>query len=236
MSKDVLAVAYDRVYADDTIQFADFPDRFPQHRNEALVRLAGTGQRLLEIGCGDGNVLYNLRDRFSELHGVEISPIRANKLSEIARSQNLNLQAITGNIEAGLEFPDGYFDVILWADVIEHVVDVWAAMAEIERLLAPQGRLVTVTPNIAAWRHRLTLLSGQFPSTSGTNEGLQVRPGELFDGGHLHYFTFSSLKKIYRKYNINPIQTFGFGKLGVVHQFYPPLLSGAVCVVGVKQS
>lgn len=236
MSKDILAVSYDRVYADDKIQFVDFADRFPQHRNEALVRLAGQGERLLEIGCGDGNVLYNLRDQFSQLYGVEISPVRANKLSEAARSQNLNLQAITGNIETGLDFPDGYFDVILWADVIEHVVDVWAAMTEIQRLLAPQGRLVTVTPNIAAWRYRLTLLGGRFPSTSGTNEGLQVRPGELFDGGHLHYFTFSSLQNLYRKYNIKPVQSFGFGKLGAVHQLYPPLLSGAVCVVGVKQS
>jgi SAM-dependent methyltransferase len=236
MSNDLLAASYDLVYADDQIKFVDFLTRFPQHRNEALVKLAGQGSRLLEIGCGDGNVLYNLRNQFSELHGVEISPIRANKLSETAKSRNLNLKVITGNIETGLEFPDGYFDVILWADVIEHVVDVWAAMAEIRRLLAPQGRLVTVTPNIAAWRYRLTLLGGRFPSTSGTNEGLQVRPGELFDGGHLHYFTFSSLQNLYRKYDIQPTQTLGFGKLGRLHNLQPKLLSGAVCVAGVKQS
>ena len=237
MSKSPLAQAYDRVYTDNPVSFSQLPERFPQHRNEALIRLAGSGTRVLEIGCGDGNVLYNLRHQFDQLYGIEISPIRAAKSQHAAEQCGLNLHIGVGNIEEELDFPDGFFDVILWADVIEHVVDVWAAMAAIRRLLSDdRGKLVTCTPNVASWRHRLTLLGGRFPSTSGFDEGLQVRPGELFDGGHLHYFTFSSLAKLYRKYGIEPTESLGFGKLGKVHQLYPSLLSGAVCLAGTKTS
>jgi SAM-dependent methyltransferase len=170
------------------------------------------------------------------LYGVELSSLRAEKINLIAKDNDLNLQVINGNIETGLDFSDGFFDTILWADVIEHVVDIWAAMTEITRLLTVRGRLITCTPNIAEWRRRLILLSGRFPSTSGTNEGLDVRPNELFDGGHLHYFTFSSLTKLYKRYGIEPVDYLGFGKLGVVHNLYPPLLSSAVCIAGIKTS
>jgi SAM-dependent methyltransferase len=235
MSVDTLIDSYDQTYLKTSIQFSDFSSRFPRHRNEALVKLAGQGKRVLEIGCGYGNVLYNLRHNFSELYGLEISSVRAGHLQEAAKAEGLNCTIQTGNIETGLDFPDQFFDVIIWADVIEHVVDVWAAMAEINRLLTSQGRLVTATPNIAALRHRLTLLRGKFPATSGSNEGLEVRPGELFDGGHLHYFTFSSLANLYKKYQIEPSEVLGFGKLGYFHNLYPALLSGSVCMAGHKQ-
>ncbi|PSB04087.1 class I SAM-dependent methyltransferase [Merismopedia glauca] len=234
MSKDILVKSYDRLYAEEKICFAEMPTRFPRHRNEALVKLASSGHRVLEIGCGGGNVLYNLRDRFEEIYGIEISSTRADKLQKAADTCGLNLHILVGNIEEGLDFPDGFFDVILWADVIEHVVDLWSAMTEIKRLLAQGGRFVTCTPNIAECRRRLTLLTGRFPSTAGKDEGLSVRPGELFDGGHLHYFTFSSLSKLYRKYNIEPVEYLGFGNLGRFHNLYPPLLSGAVGISGIK--
>lgn len=229
-----LSDSYDQIYLRDKLSFYDLSTKFPINRNEALFQLAGSGQKILEIGCGTGNTLYNLRNSFKELHGLEISSIRASKINKLCAEKQLNINITVGNIEEGLDFPDEYFDVIIWADVIEHVVDLWSAMKEINRLLSMNGRLVTCTPNIAELRRRITLLSGRFPATSGTNEGLTVRSGELFDGGHLHYFTFSSLSKLYLKYGIKPDKRLGFGSLGKFHNIYPPLLSGAVCISGTK--
>lgn len=235
MSKNTLIEAYDNLYAAEKLSFSDYSNRFPQHRNEAMVRLASSGHRVLEIGCGGGNVLYNLRERFEELYGIEISPLRADKVQQLGKQYEVNLQVMTGNIEEGLNFPDGFFDVILWADVIEHCVNLWSAMSEIKRLLANKGKLVTCTPNIAELRHRLTLLCGHFPFTSGTDEGFGVRKNELFDGGHLHYFTFSSLAKLYKKYDIEPVESLGFGRLRHFHNLYPSLLSASICLAGVKR-
>lgn len=225
---------YEYVYKDEVINLMELPIRFPRHRLDALVKLCPTGRRALEIGFGSGTVLFNIRNKFEEIYGIEFSAVRCTNVEAALQAYGINIKCFQGNIESSLDFPDGYFDVILWADVIEHVVDVWKAMAEVSRLLAPGGKLITSTPNIAYFRNRLKLLVGTFPSTSGADEGLTVRPGELFDGGHLHYFTFSSLEAIYLKFGINPELRLGFGRLGKFHNIYPSLLSGAVCIIGSK--
>jgi SAM-dependent methyltransferase len=233
---DILSRSYDSVYLNQKILFSNLiSGSFPMDRFQACVYLAKSGNRVLDIGCGDGNVLYNLRDRFTELYGVELSGLRAKKLEDAAIEYGVNLNVSQENIENGLPFPDGYFDSIIWSDVIEHVVDLWSAMTEINRLLCQKGTLITTTPNIAYIRHCLTLLQGSFPSTASSDEGFNVRNGELYDGGHLHYFTFSSLAKLYRKYGINPIKTIGVGRLGFLHNIYPSMFSGSVCMVGIKE-
>ncbi|MBS9393202.1 MAG: class I SAM-dependent methyltransferase [Dolichospermum sp. LBC05a] len=235
MNKSEISNAYNELYSNEEIIFSDIPRRFPRNRNEALVNYSGSGKRVLEIGCGGGNVLYNIRNQFDEIYGVELSSVRANKLQTKFKRLDIKGTIVVENVENGLQFPDNFFDTIIWADVIEHVVDLWVVMTEIQRILAPKGKLVTCTPNVAELRHRLTLLFGRFPSTGGSNEGLNVRSNALFDEGHLHYFTFSCLENLYRKYDITPIKSVGYGNLGFFHNLYPPLLSGGVCIVGEKQ-
>jgi SAM-dependent methyltransferase len=188
---------------------------------------------VLEVGCGDGEVLEALVANFDEVVGVELSVNRVrNARKRLAGGRGA--EVYEGNIEHGLPFPDGSFDCVSWADVVEHVLDVWTALDEIARLLSPGGRLVTVTPNVAGIRKRVTLLRGRFPSTSGKDEGLTVRPGELFDGGHLHYFTYSSLEGVCRRAGLIPAVRLGFGRFGRLHDLRPALLSGSVAVVAQK--
>lgn len=196
--------------------------------------LTPPGKRILEVGFGNGNVMYNLRNRAEDLFGVEMSDQRCAKVQMQFMENNIKGKCSVGNIEEGLSFPDQFFDVIIWADVVEHVVDVWKAMGEINRLLKMGGTLVTITPNIAYIKRRLFLLIGKFPSTSGTDEGLGVRKGELFDGGHLHYFTFPSLEKLYRKYGLSLTMRFGYGPLGRIHNGFPKLCSNSIGLVGKK--
>lgn len=234
MTRDALRDGYDAVYArgDGGITISD--RGWPRDRYAALVRLAGTGRSVLDVGCGDGDVLAALGSSFELLTGIELSPNRAANARDLLASQASDHEITEGNIEHGIPYPDGTFDVIIWADVIEHIVDVFGAMEELARVLAPQGRLVTITPNIAGVRKRLKLLRGTFPSTSGRAEGLEVRAGELFDGGHLHYFTYSSVEGLYRRAGLDPERRLGFGRFRRLHDLLPTLLSGEVAIVGRK--
>ena len=225
---------YDAVYKNEEAIFNKIQSGYPLNRTEAVISICPEGNRCLEIGFGNGNLLYNLKDNFSELYGIEFSSERFKQAQKAFDNAGKMVHLSTGNIETCLDYPDGYFDVIIWADVIEHIVNIWAAMKEINRLLKTGGTLITTTPNVGEIRRRLTLLSGKFPSTSGTNEGLDVRDGELFDGGHVHYFTYRSLSNLYRKFNLNPHKILGFGKLGLLHNIYPSLLSSTICISGVK--
>jgi SAM-dependent methyltransferase len=226
-----LESAYSDTYRDEALgrQVISIAS-WPRTRSEAAVFWGGSGQRVLDVGCGNGLILYNLRTRYSELYGIELSTARI----ETARRtlEGLPARIGAGNIEAGLDFESSFFDRIICADVLEHVVNVWPALQELHRLLKPQGQLVLTTPNIAALRRRLQLLLGTFPSTSAGDEGMALRAdSELLDGGHVHYFTFSLLRKVLRRSRFTQIAPHGFGRLGRAHDWYPSLLSSSCAVV-----
>lgn len=232
---DVLRESFEAVYQDSQADYYDFDTRrWPHNRYEAILRVAPSAQRLLDIGCGNGLLLYNLRSRASELYGVELARNRAAVAERGLAAVGIPCEVTTGNVEQGLPFPDGHFDGIVWAEVLQYVIDLWAAMAEVQRLLSPGGYLVTTFPNIASLRRRIALLRGRFPATSAPEEGFAVRPGGLYDEGTLHYFTVSTLKRLYDRYGIAPVRQFGFGRLGRLHNLQPSLLSSGICLLGVK--
>lgn len=226
--------SYSDVYKYETLGNVDIKiGSWPKNRFEALIFFSGTGKRVLDVGCGSGKVLYNLRKRFDELYGIELAKAR---VSNVKRTlQGLNAVITEDNIEVGVEYDDEYFDVIVCSDVVEHLVDIFSGFKEMSRILKKEGKLIVNTPNVAELRRRMRFLLGTFPSTSAKNEGFNVRTEkELFDGGHLHYFTFSMLEKLYHRYNFSRIEKYGFGRLGKFHNIYPSLLSSSCQIVGTK--
>ena len=59
-----LEKSYNSIYDNEIIDLKDIRVNWPRNREEALIKWAGSGKRLLEIGFGPGHVLYNLRTRF----------------------------------------------------------------------------------------------------------------------------------------------------------------------------
>src|SRR5947209_52974 len=68
----------------------------------------------------------------------------------------LPLGARAGADLEDLQFPAGYFDVVMTAEVLEHVPDGQQAIAEIARVLVPGGHLVLETPYVHAFERTLT--------------------------------------------------------------------------------
>jgi 2-polyprenyl-3-methyl-5-hydroxy-6-metoxy-1,4-benzoquinol methylase len=208
-------------------------DRWPRNRHEALVYFANEGgRRILDIGCGSGLVLYNIAKKYKYLTGLEISEELCKKARDNLGEFGDSIEIINGYIENGLKKPDGWFDTIIWSDVIEHVIYIFEAMNEISRLLTPGGVLITITPNAAYLRRRIRLLFGTFPSTNLSETDI---PGIFSKSGHIHYFTVDTLKTLYRHVNIKPIRTVGYGRLGCLQNIRPSLLSGAAMVIGRKE-
>lgn len=152
---------------------------WPRDRVQAILFAVGRGQTVLDVGCGNGHLLYQLRHRFGRMVGLEFSAHRLEQAK--VNLSDLAFMPVLGSAEDMAAIESGSIDCIVSADTIEHVPDVYAATAEMFRVLRPGGMLVINTPNIAFLKKRLLLLFGRFPSTSQPNEGLGS--DILFDGG-----------------------------------------------------
>ena len=236
-----LATKYDTFYQADQNSPEAKPitlKGWPRNRNEAMVYLARPGGRLLEIGSGTGPVVATLAPQFDFALGTELSAVRTENAR--TRWQHIpNLEFRHTTLETLVEQEAEPFDCIIWADVIEHVVDIIGTMKLLAQLSRPGTQLVTVTPNIAYLPRRWRALQGYAPATSSlfdTNEGFFVdRPEEtiLRDGGHLHYITFSQLDILYHTSGFQVEQRLGVGnRFSQLRNWWPTLLSGAVCVSG----
>ena len=110
---------------------------------EAMLDAAavGSGTRLLDAGCGAGGASVLAAGRGAQVNGLDA----AEALLAIARARVRDGDFRLGDLEA-LPYADQTFDAILAADVLPYVADPLAALRELRRVCAPQGRVV-----VALW-------------------------------------------------------------------------------------
>ncbi len=150
----------------------------PLEASGILVDWIPIGSRVLDVGCGTGSLSGLMRDhRRAEVVGIEPNESRAEK----ARSRGL--QVHTGFLETGLRNQLGEFDVIIFADVLEHLPDPYHLLAIALDFLKPGGLVLISVPNSVHWTVRLNLLRGRFNYQS---QG-------IMDATHLRWFTSKTI-------------------------------------------
>jgi len=112
----------------------------------SIAHQARDFKRTLEIGAGIGKHIDHERltpEQEKQYTALELR----HELTEIIRTRHPRVQAITGDIQERLPFPDGHFDRILAIHVLEHLPNAPAAIEEIHRLCDPHtGQLSVVLP------------------------------------------------------------------------------------------
>jgi SAM-dependent methyltransferase len=164
------------------------------HRAQAkLVRKIPTStleSRLLDIGSGAG-VGAELIAKTAGIAHVTCIDLSFPALYEVRKRGFSPLVASAEGMK--LPFPDHTFNIVVLDEVIEHLVDTDSIMAEIHRVLTPDGQLLISTPNLAAWFNRLALLFGIQPAFSEVSfKKVYGRPGSGLVG-HLRLFTRRAL-------------------------------------------
>jgi 2-polyprenyl-3-methyl-5-hydroxy-6-metoxy-1,4-benzoquinol methylase len=149
-----------------------------------IVRLVGTGKRVLELGCATGYMSRVLRDRRCQIVAVEID----GKAAELAAA--FCERVLVGDLDQldlVQELGEDRFDVVLAADVLEHLKDPLAVLRAVKKVLKPDGYLLASIPNVAHGSVRLALLSGRFPySETG-----------LLDHTHLRFYSRETMEKLF---------------------------------------
>ncbi|HET8636858.1 MAG TPA: class I SAM-dependent methyltransferase [Acidobacteriaceae bacterium] len=172
-----------------------------------LSRLVGRGRRVLELGCGYGVITRQLASaQDCIVTGVE----RDAESAATARPWLDRL--VVGDLEgtSWVEETQAPFQVILAADVIEHLRDPLDLLQQLHGLLEQEGRLILSVPNIGHAGVIAELLCGRFDYT----------PTGILDETHLRFFTWRSLERLLNAAGFEVIHRETVEASGSHEQFY----------------
>ena len=164
--------------------------------------------RVLDVGGGDMRLGRLFAQRLEAMFGVTVE-LEGWDFSEqgVAQARAAGEKAETRSI--GDPIPAeaaGAFDLVLFFEVLEHLVDTDAAVINLRKLLKPDGWLVLSTPNLAGWMNRVSLLFGLQPHVMEVSfvprrfghplmqRFVPYAPGDSA-AGHLRAFTLRALRE-----------------------------------------
>jgi methionine biosynthesis protein MetW len=181
---------------------------------EIIASLVPEGSRVLDLGCGRGELLAWLKlHKGCTGYGVEIDD--AGVLGCVQRG----VDVIQLNLEEGLAlFDDRSFDVVLQLDTLQHLRNTEKMLRETARV----GRIGIVSfPNFAHWPNRLRVASGRMPVT-------KALPYEWYDTPNIRVGTFADFEVLAGKCGLQVSDAFGLQAGEVVRRW--PNLRASVAV------
>lgn len=119
-----------------------------------LKQRMAPNSKLIDIGCGTGDISLEMQKMGYMLEGVDFSKVAV----EIAQQKGLSCKA--ADLDYGIPYEENSFDAAWAGDVIEHVFDPTFVLAEIKRVVKPGGLLFATIPYNLDWTIRLKTLSG----------------------------------------------------------------------------
>jgi methionine biosynthesis protein MetW len=180
---------------------------------EIFTRHVSKDDHCLDVGCGDGGTSgVWLNEHARRYVGVDI----AESAVRMATDQGLDARLVTDAAE--LPFPDQSFDVAVCVEILEHLFEPQQALAEVYRILRPDGRLIATVPNAAHWRNRLDLaFAGRW-----NPRGDHLSTKEPWRDPHIRFFTGSSLAALLENCRFEVLDRGGFAEHAFAH--YMPVL------------
>lgn len=159
--------------------YYDFP------RPEVVARIEAKGQAILEVGCAAGAMGAALLSKGArEVVGLEI----VREAVAVARRRLTAAYRFDVNALPELPYPDAYFDVLTFSDVLEHLPEPEAVVRHLRRWLRPGGQVVCSVPNV---RHESVLtpllVHGRFTYAAAG----------ILDRTHLRFFTLDSVQRMF---------------------------------------
>jgi len=153
--------------------------------NLGLTSHMPAGKRILDVGCGSGLLGEQYRRHGNVVWGLDSAPEieepASRRLDRFVRAD------VTDAATVAQVLGDERFDVIVFADVLEHLYDPVGILGSYRRYLSPDGRIHVSVPNVAVWATRLGLLAGRFA---------YAQTGTL-DKTHIRFFTRANVRRLF---------------------------------------
>lgn len=152
--------------------------------NQGIIRHIPENKKILDVGGGFGA----LSEEFQRKNNI-VCNIDSSELA-IQESKKRNIESYVADITERASLPNEIsgkkFDMIVFADILEHVYDPFLVLKIYDDFLSENGKVIISIPNVATWTVRLGLLFGNFTYTDTGN----------LDRTHIRFFTEKSLKNM----------------------------------------
>ena len=181
---------------------------------QAIAELVPHGSRVLDLGCGKGELLaYLQQHRGCTGYGVEVND------DNILACAQRGVNVLQLNLDRGLrDFADNSFDVVLQIDTFQHLRNAETMLQETVRV----GRIgVLAFPNFAHWPNRLSILRGRMPVTKRL-------PYQWYDTPNIRVGTYTDFGLLAAKNGLRVRDSFGLHDGKVVRQWPNLMASTAV--------
>lgn len=157
----------------------------PNHSASKIVGLVGHDKKVLEVGCASGVQTRYMREVLScSITGVEIDAVAAEDARPFCE------RLVIGNIEhlalSEMLGPE-QFDVITFADVLEHLYDPTEVLRKVRPLLSKNGRILASIPNITHAAICWEIAHGRF----------DYQKFGLLDNTHIRFFSKKNVAKMF---------------------------------------
>jgi len=180
---------------------SDLPPFEHARRRDFLLARVRPGERVLDVGCGEGTFCAELAGAGADPVGVEV----AQRAVERARERHPGLSFLLVEPHGPWPLEDASFDVVWASEVIEHVADTARWLSEVRRVLRPAGRLLVTTP--AHGRLRRTVIAlARFESHFAPL------------GQHLRFYTRRSLDRLLDDFGFDDVRITAVGGLPLLRE------------------
>lgn len=152
---------------------------FQANRHEMLGYIPQSASKILDIGCASGSFGQLLKIKNS----AEVWGIEPNEKAAKMADQRLD-KVICDVFHCQLDLPEKYFDCIVFNDVLEHLINPYAALTVVKKFLTYNGAVVASIPNVRYFGNIWNLLVDK--TWEYTEEG-------VLDKTHLRFFTYKSM-------------------------------------------
>ena len=151
--------------------------------------IRGKQLSILDIGAGDGDIVFALTQKGHHCFAMDISDVRLHKYQAV--SQQLGIKQLLGNVEERIPLEDESLDIVLCGEIIEHVPDNDKAIEEIRRVLRLNGQFIVSVP------YKETLKIATCPDC-----------GKQFElNGHLHTYDKQILRTLLEHHGFVVLKT-----------------------------
>jgi methionine biosynthesis protein MetW len=175
----------------------------------AVANMVTPGSRVLDVGCGDGQLLQLLSEkRGVDARGIEISREGVNRC--VAKG----LAVIQGDADVDLaDYPDDAFDYVILSQTLQATRRPrWV----LEQMLRIGRHAIVSVPNFGYWRMRLQLLTrGRMPVTKNL-------PDSWYDTQNIHFCTIRDFVELVRELDVRIERAVALDGRGRRVRFYVP--------------